>query len=102
MQAWWGRGRVLVLLLLLGGCAILQPDAVEEPERADAVLATRVKAQLIEDGTLDAAAIFVEADGASVHLSGYVETEAQRQRALALTRAVEGVNVVSDDIEVKQ
>lgn len=90
----------LIAALLLCGCAGLTGTITPEP-RDDAIIATKIKAALIDDPALDAAAIHVESDAGAVTLSGFVETEAQRRLAETLARSVDGVKQVSNQIEVK-
>ena len=90
---------VLAVALTLGGCAGFGTEITPEP-RGDAVIATRIKGGLIEDETLDAAAIHVEADQGRVTLSGFVETEAQKNRAAEIARQEAG-GEVDNRIEVK-
>ena len=82
---------VVATLALAGGCS----RAVDPVRLADAQLAVRVKTALVNDPTIGAFPIEVQAtSGGMVRLSGRLDTEAQRQRVLAVARAVDGVRVV--------
>lgn len=93
----------LLLSLGAGGCGSLglTSDLALEP-RTDAVIATNIKAKLIDDPSLDAAAIRVESDDGAVTLDGFVGSEQQRRDAEALAGAVAGVTGVVNRLTVKQ
>jgi osmotically-inducible protein OsmY len=92
---------VLLFAQLLSGCTGIMPDQITQEPRDDAIIATRIKAQLIEAKDLDAAAINVESDQGMVTLSGFVETDAQKQQAATLAGDVSGNRRVINNIEVK-
>lgn len=94
---------LLLMVVALSGCASLFANGrdIEERPREDVVLAMKVKAALIENPELSAAAIEVEASNTRIHLSGFVETEAQRQLADNVASEISGVSAVMNDIEVK-
>ena len=92
---------IIALVLVLTGCTTLfGGDVVKEEPPQDAALATKVKAKLIEE-RVGAAAIRVESDQGVVKLSGFADSEQQRQRATALAQSVPGVKSVTNTIEVK-
>ena len=84
--------------LIVWGCAGMPPgdDTVENK-----ALASRVKAALIGDPQIDAAAIGVTADDGQVRLDGFVETELERRQAERTAGGVDGVTEVTNMIEVK-
>ena len=67
---------------------------------ANASLTSKIKAKMALDDTIEALDIDVDTDGATVTLSGTVDTEAQRTRALQLARETEGVTSVVDRLRV--
>jgi hyperosmotically inducible periplasmic protein len=89
----------LLLALILAGCAL--PPKIEPEPADDARLATEVKIALVEEPALDAAAIFVDAQGARVELSGFVDSPAERDRAVAVAQEVPGVQQVTNSIQVR-
>ncbi|MFO1431651.1 MAG: BON domain-containing protein [Candidatus Competibacteraceae bacterium] len=92
---------ILASILVLTGCnTLFGGDVVKEEPPQDAAIATKVKAKLIEE-RVGAAAIRVESDQGIVKLSGFVDSEQQRQRATTLARSVPGVKSVNNTIEVK-
>ncbi len=91
----------LFIVFSMGGCASFNPDTVEEAPQQDIILAMRVKAKLIETKELKAAAIHVEAANGLVVISGFVETESQRQLATSVAQQVPNVKQVNNQIKVK-
>jgi osmotically-inducible protein OsmY len=89
----------LLLALVLAGCGL--PPEVEREPADEARLATEVKVALVEEPTLEAAAIFVDAQGPRVELSGFVDSPAERDRAVAVARGVPGVQQVTSSIQVR-
>lgn len=93
---------VVISLGIVSGCAgIFYEDGVEKKPPHDVAMAMQVKAALLEQAPLDAAAIHVEATEGVVHLSGFVEEAAQRQLASQIAQQVAGVKKVVNVIEVK-
>src|SRR5919112_4282787 len=68
----------------------------------DGVVTAKVKAKLIEDPVTKAHQINVETFKGTVQLSGFVETDQARTRALQLARDTEGVKKVKDALEVRR
>jgi hypothetical protein len=87
------------LALSLAGCAA--PTAIEREPPAEARLATRVKIALVEAADIDAAAIFVEANGDRVRLGGFTDSAAERARAAEIARNVPGVAGVESQIRIR-
>lgn len=67
----------------------------------DASLAARVKAALAADPVLKSLPMSVATYRGVVQLSGYVDSEVQMQKALAVTRGVPGVQSVSNDLHLR-
>jgi len=68
---------------------------------SDAELVTRVKAKLVKDAGLKSMKINVDAHKSTVILSGFVDTQAQADQALAIAKSVDGVNKVESSLVVK-
>jgi osmotically-inducible protein OsmY len=77
-----------------------QPSAGQAID--DGVVTAKVKAKLIEDPVTKAHQISVETFKGNVQLSGFVETEQARSRALQLARDTDGVKNVKDALEVRR
>jgi hyperosmotically inducible periplasmic protein len=67
---------------------------------ADASLTTKIKAKMALDDSIEALDIDVDTNGSTVTLSGTVDSEAQRKRALQLARETDGVTSVVDRLRV--
>lgn len=68
---------------------------------SNAALTSKIKAKMALDDLVKAAAIDVENEGGVVTLKGTVGTEAERARAVQLTRETEGVTSVTDRIQIR-
>lgn len=68
----------------------------------DTILTTRVKAALLEDATIKSIDIAVISRKGEVQLSGYVDNQAQLERAMAVARGVEGVLAVNNEMSLKK
>ncbi|BBU28034.1 hypothetical protein BTHE68_17680 [Burkholderia sp. THE68] len=93
-------------LAFTGGCkstpAPSTANAGGEIASDDATLAARVKSALVADPELKALPMSVATYRGVVQLSGYVNSEGQIEKALAVTRGVPGVQSVSNDLHVRQ
>jgi hyperosmotically inducible periplasmic protein len=68
----------------------------------DGVVTAKVKAALIKDPVTKAHQINVETFKGQVQLSGFVETDEARTRALQVARDIEGVKKVTDAMQVRE
>ena len=68
----------------------------------DGVVTAKVKAALVDDPVTKAHQINVETFKGQVQLSGFVETDEARTRALQVARDVEGVKQVKDSMQVRK
>ncbi|PTN11998.1 BON domain-containing protein [Nitrosomonas aestuarii] len=92
----------LIIMIGLSGCAgLLSTETVESASEEDVILAMEIKAKLIEATELSAAPIHVEASNGIVVLSGFTETESQRQLANSIARKTRNVKQVDNRIQVK-
>ena len=90
---------ILWLTAVLTGCGT--PPEIEREPPAEAKLATQVKIALVDEPTLDAAAIFVDATGDVIELSGFTDNPEQRERAVQVAQGVPGVARVENAIEIR-
>jgi osmotically-inducible protein OsmY len=67
----------------------------------DSVITAKVKTALLRERGLKSRDVHVETDQARVLLSGFVDNDDQKQRAVAVARRVEGVREVRDGINVR-
>jgi hyperosmotically inducible protein len=93
------RAAVVLLAALLGSTAMVGCSSTPTQQSAgqavdDGVVTAKVKAALVADPVTKAHQINVETFKGTVQLSGFVETDEARSRALQLARDVEGVRRV--------
>jgi osmotically-inducible protein OsmY len=88
---------VLVAMLVACGAASAQE---KDPGFEDALITQRVGSALEADPVLKNMHIAVETRDGVVHLTGFVDSMAQVDRAAALARRIEGVSAVRNAIRV--
>jgi osmotically-inducible protein OsmY len=66
-----------------------------------AALTAKIKSKMALDDTVEAARIDVDTSGSVVTLSGTVDSQAERERALQLARETEGVTSVVDALKIR-
>jgi hyperosmotically inducible periplasmic protein len=105
------KNRVLIVaafalpaFVFTNGCKSTATPSVTAPEEIatdDAALAARVKQALVADPGLRSLPMSVATYRGVVQLSGYVDSEVQVQKALAVTRGVPGVQSVSNELHLR-
>ena len=97
-------GTVLASLMVLGlvGCAPTDKRASAGEYIDDTMITGKVKAALVADPDLKATEINVETFKGTVQLSGFVSAPEHIPKAVQLTRDIEGVKSVKNDIAVKR
>ena len=68
---------------------------------ADAVITTKIKADLFAEPELKALAIDVDTENGVVNLSGFVSSKAEAEKAVRLAKGVKGVTNVKNALKVK-
>ncbi len=95
---------VTILSLALGtmaGCASTSKKEGTGEYIDDTIITTKVKAAIINEPTLKSSEINVETFKGAVQLSGFVNSKADMQKAIEVTRGVKGVVSVKDDMRLK-
>ena len=92
--------------MIISGCKSTNTQTVTAPSAIaiatdDAALAARVKQALVSDPELRSLPVSVATYRGVVQLSGYVDSEAQIQKAVTMTRGIAGVQSVSNDLHLK-
>jgi hyperosmotically inducible periplasmic protein len=103
------HGRAMLMVALLsaatgGGLSACSSTATSESAgeyASDASLTARVKSALLADPGLKSMAVSVSTYRGTVQLSGFVDSDLQIQKAVAVTRSVSGVQAVNNDLHVK-
>lgn len=88
-------------LLTAAGCASTHKQAGTGEYIDDSVITTKVKAAILAEPALSAAEINVETFKGVVQLSGFVESKADINKAVAVARGVGGVKSVKNDMRLK-
>ena len=88
-------------LLFLVGCASTAKQEGTGEYIDDAVITTRVKAEILKEDTLKVAEINVETFKGIVQLSGFVKSMDDQHTAVKLARGVPGVKSVKNDMRAK-
>lgn len=94
---------IFMTFALLGaaGCASTATQEGTGEYVDDAVITTKVKAAIFNEPTLKSAEINVETFKGSVQLSGFVNSQADINKAIEVTRTVKGVQAVKNDMRLK-
>jgi osmotically-inducible protein OsmY len=85
----------------IAGCSSTATSESAGEYTTDTATTARVKTALLADPGLKSLAVSVETYRGAVQLSGFVNSEVQIQKAVAVTRGVSGVQSVNNDLHVK-
>jgi hyperosmotically inducible periplasmic protein len=91
LETRWGG---ILLAILMGVTGAMAGERSTGQAIDDTLITTKVKASFAADPQVSALAITVETNNGVVTLSGVVENEAERQRAIQLAQGMEGVTRV--------
>ena len=90
-----------VMLVSALGCASTSKQEGTGEFVDDTVITTKVKAAIFDESSLKSTEINVETFKGVVQLSGFVSSEANKDKAVELARGVNGVKSVKDDMRLK-
>lgn len=90
-----------VMMLTATGCAVSRGQQSVGTYVDDATITTQVKARMVDNKQVDAAAISVETMKGTVMLSGFAKNSTERNTAEILAREVKGVVAVKNEIAVR-
>lgn len=90
-----------ILLAMFVGCAGTATQESTGDYIDDTVLTTKVKAAVFNEPSLKSAEINVETFKGVVQLSGFVNSQADINKAVEIAREVPGVKSVKNDMRVK-
>lgn len=93
---------IFIAGLLLGGCAGTPIQESTGEYLDDTTITSKVKGTLLSDPQVSGLAINVETFKGTVQLSGFANSEDERQRAVDLAASVNGVQSVQNDIVLKE
>jgi len=92
---------VLMMIAAFVACASTPKQSGTGEYIDDSVITTKVKSQLASDDFLKSFQISVESRKGIVQLSGFVDSQKAVDKAGQITRGVEGVKSVRNDLIVK-
>ena len=88
-------------LLTLPGCAVTRGQSTVGAYIDDSTITTQVKARMVENKQVDAAAISVETLNGTVMLSGFAKNATEKVMAESIARGVNGVKSVRNEIAIR-
>ena len=88
-------------LVVSSGCAVSRGQESVGAYVDDATITTKVKAEMVEDKNVDAAAIKVETLNGTVMLSGFAKNSVEKETAERIALKVKGVKQVKNEIAVR-
>ncbi|MGL5698882.1 MAG: BON domain-containing protein [Kluyvera sp.] len=91
----------LLVAISLSGCAGSTTKESTGGYIDDTVITTKVKTALFSEKNIKSSEINVQTFKGRVQLSGFVSSAADAKRAVDITRRVQGVRVVENDMRVK-
>ena len=91
----------IAAVVSLQGCAVSRGQETVGAYVDDATITTQVKARMVDNKDVDAAAIKVETLNGTVMLSGFAKNEKERSTAESIARNVNGVKAVKNEIAVR-
>jgi len=91
----------VVLLVSFLGCASTATQEGTGEYIDDSVITTKVKADIFQDASLKSSEINVETFKGVVQLSGFVNSQADINKAVEVARSVRGVTSVKNSMHVK-
>lgn len=92
---------IAVMFATALGCASTPKQSGTGEYIDDTVITTKVKAAVLNEPSLKSAEINVETFKGVVQLSGFVNSEADINKAVEVARSVEGVTSVKNDMRLK-
>ncbi|TXL65298.1 BON domain-containing protein [Zeimonas arvi] len=92
---------IAVTLVSAAGCAGTRTSEGTAEYVDDSVITGKVKLAILNEPTLKSAEINVETFKGVVQLSGFVNSRADIDKAVAVTRGVAGVKSVKNDMRLK-
>ena len=92
---------LVIMLASFLGCASTSTKEGTGEYIDDSVITAKVKAEIFKDDSLKSSEINVETFKGVVQLSGFVNSQADIDKAVKVARTVKGVTSVKNDMRVK-
>ena len=97
----FGSFFLVILLVSFLGCASTSKQEGAGEYIDDSVITTKVKAAILQESSLKSSEINVETFKGVVQLSGFVNSQADINKAVEVTRNVKGVKSVTNSMRLK-
>ena len=88
-------------LVVTSGCAVSRGQESVGAYVDDTAITTSIKARMVEDTNVDAAAIKVQTLNGEVMLSGFAKSSVEKNTAESIAMKVKGVKAVKNEIAVR-
>ena len=98
----FGSFFLVILLVSFLGCASTSKQEGTGEYIDDSVITTKVKGAILQESSLKSSEINVETFKGVVQLSGFVNSQADINKAIEVTRSVKGVKSVTNSMRIKQ
>jgi osmotically-inducible protein OsmY len=92
---------IVALMVSALGCASTSQRASTGEYIDDTWITTKVKAEIFKEPSLKVTQINVETYKSVVQLSGFVDSAASMNKAVAIARSVQGVSSVKNDMRLR-
>ncbi len=92
---------LMTSVLALGGCAVMRGQESVGAYVDDTAITTAIKARFVDNKDVDASSISVETLNGVVMLSGFAKNARERENAEMLSRKVEGVKSVRNEVVIR-
>lgn len=90
-----------LMMLTVTGCAVSRGQESVGAYIDDSGITTMVKARMVDNKQVDAAAISVETMKGTVMLSGFAKSGTEKNMAESIARGVKGVVAVKNEIAIR-
>jgi osmotically-inducible protein OsmY len=91
---------IVALMAVAVGCTSTKPQSTSAYVD-DSWITTKVKSEILGEPMLKVTQINVETYKGVVQLSGFVDSAASRDKAVAVARSVKGVTSVKNDLQLR-
>ena len=88
-------------LIVISGCAVTRGQETVGAYVDDTAITTAVKARFVDNKEVDASSISVETLNGTVLLAGFAKNGGEKATAENLTRKVDGVKSVKNEIAIR-
>ena len=91
----------LMLVTPVGACDVFQGKQNVTEYADDATITNTIRARFVEDSVVHVLDVRATTLNGNVRLTGQVDSDRERQRAVQIARGVKGVRSVNDEIAIR-